>query len=91
MPKPQITLASFLILAAALPTWIYLTVELSLILPLTLSCLTMAICLGLIGEKRPNSWALSALLAGVLVMAPFIFLKIISMFFGPEDFFQTHG
>ena len=94
MQKPQITLASFLLLAAALPIWIFLTVELSLILPLTLSCLTMAICLGVIGEKRRNAWALSALLAAVTFMAPFLFLKILDIcfgHFGPGDFLPTHN
>ena len=73
--KPQVTLASFLLLAGALPIWIHLAVEVSPILPLTLACFTMTICLGLIGEKRAHSWAISALLAGALVMIAVAFAR----------------
>jgi hypothetical protein len=75
MPKPTVTLATLLLLAAALPIWIYVAcivawghVFRSPIPAIGVLCgITLAV--QRIFRGRPSSWAIAALLAGVITLA----------------------
>ena len=78
MPKPQITLASLLLLAAAFPIWVFLVVEISPESLPMLIALTIAIRVGLFGGRR-SAWTFSALLASAFLVALFAFLRLMGM------------
>jgi hypothetical protein len=77
MARPQITLSTFLLLAAALPIWILLAVAVPastgwggnplrfVAAPLVLCGVTVAI--HRLVRNCPNPWSISALLAGVII------------------------